>query len=189
MKNKRLILGVTGHPSCGKDTVAEYLVAKHGFSFVSTSDEIRRYMKDNSLGEPTRERMNPIAQKMRRYFGPDVLIRFALEKNAGAGRIVMVGIRATAEADSVKKAGGSMIAVTAPIEVRFKRAQERGRIGDDTSFQAFKAIEEKESVGTNAAEQNVNAVIAQADYIINNTGTLEELYRAVDDIVAKAASK
>ena len=133
--------------------------------------------------------MSPIAQKMRTEQGADILVRLALEHHKTAGRIVFGGIRAIAEADAVKRYGGSMIAVTAPIKVRFKRAQGRGRVGDDASFEAFKAIEEKESVGKNASDQNVNAVVAQADYIINNTGTLPELYKKIDEIVDEIVSK
>ncbi len=183
MKNERITLGITGHPLCGKDTVAEYIAKKYGFTFVSTSDEVREYMKKNNLGEPTRERMRPIAQKMRVELGADILIKMALEHHKDTERIIFGGIRALAEADAIRKAGGKVIVVSAPIEVRFKRSQERGRTGDDRTFEEFATLEKREYVGTHAAESNINGIIAGADYTIENVGTLEELYEKVDEVM------
>ena len=37
----RFLLGLNGPPGCGKDTAADYLVAKHGFTRVAFADPIR----------------------------------------------------------------------------------------------------------------------------------------------------
>ena len=177
------IIGVVGHPSSGKDTAAEYLVKKYGFSFISTSDMIRDYIRENDLGEPTRERMHDVVNEWRAREGGDILIRKALEKQAGRNRIVFGGLRAIAEAEAVKNNGGVMIAVTAPIETRFARAKARGRIGDDVTFEQFKSTEDAEAKNDDPYAQNVSVIIASANYTVNNNGTHEALHKQIDQIM------
>ncbi|TSC67760.1 MAG: dephospho-CoA kinase [Parcubacteria group bacterium Gr01-1014_72] len=179
---KKVILGIVGHPSCGKDTVAEYLVKKHGFVYASTSDAIRSYMKEYSMGEPLRERMAVVAHELRKREGGDVLVRLTLGLNKGVERIAVGGLRAVAEAQALRIAGGKIIAITAPIEVRYERARKRGRIGEE-SFERFRANEERESANPDPNAPNVNAVIALANITIENVGTREELFKNIDDAV------
>jgi dephospho-CoA kinase len=185
---KRIIIGIVGHPSCGKDTVAEYLVKKHGFTFVSTSDLIRDYIRERELGEPTRELMHDVVNEWRRREGGDVLINIGMKKTQTAQRIAMGGIRAIGEAGAIKKAGGIIIAVTAPIKIRFARAKSRSRIGDNVTFEQFKATEDAEASNNDPETQNVNAVIAAADHTINNSGTIDHLQNQIDEVIQKISS-
>ena len=86
-----------------------------------------------------------------------------------------------AEAGAVKNAGGVLVAVTAPIERRFKWAQKRGRITDSVTLEEFKDREHIESQGK-SHEQNMTAVVEMADIILSNEGTLDELRKKVDDM-------
>lgn len=183
MSKNKMIIGIVGHPSCGKDTVAEYVVKKYDFAFVSTSDMIRDYIRKHNLGEPTRERMHDVANEWRAREGGDILIRKALEINRGRDRIILAGIRTLAEAEAVRKTGGKIIAITAPIETRYTRAKARGRIGDGVTFAQFKDTEEKEAAGSDPNVQNVNAVVATADFVLNNSGTIYELCKQVDGVI------
>ena len=90
-----------------------------------------------------------------------------------------------AEAESIKKHKGILIAVTAPRALRYERARERGRVGDDVSFEQFSAIEEKEASGKDPSAHNVDGVISMADYVIENTGTLLELHAKTDALMQK----
>lgn len=178
---ERIIIGLVGHPSCGKDTVADYLASHHNFVHVSTSNLIREYIKENNLGEPTREKMLMVGNDLRRKNGPGILSVMSLAKKAN--RLAVSGIRVIGEAETIKSAGGKIVCVTTPLESRYARAQARGRVGENITLEEFKQAEEKELVNPDIHAQNVNAVIAMADYVIENTGTLEDLYKKVDEVL------
>jgi len=176
--NNRLIVGIVGHPSSGKDTVAEYLAQCYGFTHISTGNLVREYVRDNNLGKPSRQNLNRAATKLRQKNGAGFLAKLALQNPSP--RLVISGIRTAAEAVAVKEAGGLIIAVTAPLKVRYERARQRGRVGEDISLPMFQMIEEKEAESADPNAQNVNAAIAKADQTLNNSGTLEDLRGQID---------
>ncbi len=178
-----LIIGITGQPSSGKDTIAEYLVAQ-GFVTLSTGDFIRAEMQ--KLGLPLdRAHMHDFVNKMRVLRGPGYLAIEAVKTIAGDTAVS--GLRNVTEVSTLKQAFGKqfvLLSAEAPIEVRFKRAQGRSREGDHVSFEQFKVQEESERHGTPETQQ-VDDVIALADYVIKNEGTKEELVHKVDDLLSE----
>ena len=179
----KIIISVAGHPSSGKDTVAEYIAEHYDFFNWSGGDALRKYIRENNLGEPTREKLSELSIKLRKERGPDFLTRIAFETKTP--RLLISGTRTVAEAESIKKHKGILIAVTAPRALRYERARERGRVGDDVSFEQFSAIEEKEASGKDPSAHNVDGVISMADYVIENTGTLLELHAKTDALMQK----
>ena len=177
---KRMIIGLVGHPSSGKDTVAKYLVDKYGFTHVSTSDLLREYVRKEGLGEPTRELLNKVGTFVREKNGADYLVSLGLQNNAP--RIVISGIRSLSEGNKIKSSGGYIFALYAPIELRYELSRGRGRVGDGT-FEEFKTIEEKESRNTDPNAQNVEGVMALADFTADNISGLDTLYKQIDLII------
>ncbi len=94
--------------------------------------------------------------------------------------VVVNGIRMD-EMDLVKSWGARIIYITAPAEIRFQRYQQRREKADDGQMD-FKAFCEQEKEPT---EVGIPDLGAKADFKIENTGTLEELYAKVDNIVDK----
>jgi len=169
----RTLIGLVGFGSVGKDTVSRYLVDKFGFTHVSSGDLIRAYMTENKLGEQTRDALQKVINELREKNGGDYLVRIALENPSP--RLVVSGLRAIPEVERIKKEGGIIIAVTAPIE---KRATDR------ISFEKFKAIEVQEMENQNLAAQNITAVLAMADITINNSGSRDHLFAEINRIMA-----
>ncbi|OHA17806.1 MAG: hypothetical protein A2664_04360 [Candidatus Taylorbacteria bacterium RIFCSPHIGHO2_01_FULL_46_22b] len=184
-----ILLGITGHPSAGKDTVADYLVHQHGFIFVSTSDMIRDEIKHRSLGEPTRDLMHTVVNELRAEKGPDVLVKRSVEKFKDAPRLCLGGIRAIGEAQTIQTLGGSIVVVTAPLEIRFARMQARGRTGDGATLEEFKEKEEKETANAKPEAQNVSGIIAMADYTISNEGDRTKLETQLDAMMTELVGK
>lgn len=184
---REMLIGLVGHPSSGKDTVAAYLVDTHGFTHVSSSDSVRFYIAEHQMGEANRDLMRAVSTTLREKHGADYLVRLALENEAPL--LVVSGLRAIAEGEAIKKAGGVILACTTPIGVRYKRAKERGRVGDEITFETFKSQEEAETSNPNPEAQNVSAVITMADYTINNTGTISDLHVKVNDIISGLVPK
>ncbi len=184
--NREILVGLVGHPSSGKDTVAAYLVDTHKFTHVSTGDMIRFYIAEHGIEGQDRDTLKMVGTMLREEHGADYLARLALQNNSS--RLIVSGLRAIAEAKMIQAAGGIIIACTAPIEIRYERASERGRLTDGVTFEKFKVQEEAEASNPNLEAPNVSAVVAMADYTINNVGTLQDLHNEVDEIIKERLS-
>ncbi len=175
------LLGLVGQLAGGKDTIADYLEEKYGFTHISTGDLLREILTQQLGREPDRDDLRTGAKKLRTDQGGDVLVRRALIDPPP--RLVLSGIRAINEARRVKEVGGVLIACTAPIEIRYRRAQQRNRLGDQVTLEQFQEQERKESEDTDPNAQNLPAVTKMADYRLDNSGSINDLYRSVDDLM------
>ncbi|MEK7641432.1 MAG: AAA family ATPase [Patescibacteria group bacterium] len=185
--SKRLVIGVVGLGGGGKDTVCAYLAEYYGFTFVSTSDYIREHITRNGLGDLSAENLNRRSTELRRELGPDFPTRQILEAHVRTTQLVLGGLRVVAEGECVKSAGGIIISVDASVEVRYRHALRRARPGESKSFAEFVALDKKEAAGSDPTTHNVNALMASAELRIMNDGSLEDLYRKTDEIIALIA--
>jgi len=100
--------------------------------------------------------------------------------------LVVSGIRSLGEAKALKAAGGTLVFVDAPLEVRFERATARERDGEEKlSLEEFRESEEREwHVGESDADFNLRDIKAMADIVIENTSSVDEF---ISDVYAKLA--
>lgn len=86
-------------------------------------------------------------------------------------------IRHPAEVEALRRVPGRsfvLVAVTAPLEVRYERLKARGRIGDVKDFEEFRHVEQMELSSNDPNGQHVSDVIQQADYIIDNSSDVQD---------------
>ena len=76
-----------------------------------------------------------------------------------------------------------MIAVDAKPEIRFERLSERNRKGDSSSWEQFLAQEQLEESSDNPNKQQLLATINEADYVLDNSGNLEDLEHNLQKIL------
>lgn len=178
-----VVIGITGQPASGKDTIADYLVEK-GFKKFTMSDLVREEMRP--LGLPLdRPTMRDYISNKKREAGLDYICKIILSKISG--NTTVPGIRSTEEIKTFRKELGDkfvLIAVDTHINRRHSWANARGRDGDQISFEDFKAQEDRERNNYEAG-QEVDRVIEMADYKIDNDGSVEDLYKKVDELVSK----
>jgi len=173
------IIGFTGYPSSGKDTAAEFLATK-GFHHISMGDLIRDEMKTLNL-PIDRDSVRDYATQKRIERGPGYIAEQAclqVKENT-----VISGIRNAHEAEIFRKKFPNefvLITVDAPLETRYKWALGRNREGDQITFEHFKQQQEVERT---SASQQVDAVIALADKVIVNNGTLEQLKEKISNLL------
>ena len=174
------LIGLTGTNGAGKGEAAAYFGTK-GYACFSLSDVIREELERR--GEPpSRDNLIRTGNELRERFGPDVLARRTVEKIGREGRAVIDSIRNLSEVGYLRLQGGFvLLAVDAPVAVRFARAAARGRDESAADLEAFRKKEDLERRGGEAAQQ-LEACMAAADRLIVNDGTLPEFHRQLEEI-------
>ncbi len=174
-----MIVGITGYLASGKDTVADLLIKK-GFNHYSLSDELRAILKERGV-ESTRENQQKVGNELREKYGSEYLAERVIKKVLEPS--VITSIRSVGEVELLKSKGMKLIFVDAPIELRYKRIQNRKREGEEIlTFEQFKAQEEFEK-GKSSSSQQLHLVAKMADHTIINSGTLEKLDSKIDKIL------
>jgi len=184
MKQK-VVVGVAGMPGAGKAEIAK-VAKQEGYSVVVMGNEIREETKRRGL-EPTPENIGKIMLKLREEEGPTVVAKRCVPKiaNASADMVLVDGIRSLHEVYEFEKNFPQfvLIAVHSSPETRFGRLFRRRRSDDPKGWKVFIERDLRElSVGQ-------GSVIAMADHMIVNEGTLEEFKAKIQTVLEAATRK
>ena len=168
---RKILIGTTGMPGAGKDTVRK-VIQKLGFQVIVMGDEVRSEAKRRGL-DITPENLGRIMLEMRRVEGPAVIAKRCIQKiKSMDSRFILIdGIRSLHEVEEFRRIfpDFKVLAVHASPKTRFKRLLRRGREDDPKSWMDFVKRDMRElSVG-------LGDVIATADYMLVNEGTKGEL--------------
>jgi len=177
----KIVIGVTGMPGSGKGVVRE-IVREYGFPVVVMGDEVRAEAARRNL-EPTPENLGKLMLQIRAEEGPGVLARRCIPKIRAldAEVVVVDGLRSPHEVKEFRKVFPKfkVIAIHASPKTRFQRLLRRGRSDDPKDWKTFYMRDQRElSVG-------IGEVIATADYMIVNEGSIEELEAQLKQIIKK----
>ena len=177
----KIILGFVGPIAAGKSTVIDYLKTKYnavGYRFSAPLRDIlnRIYLETN------RNNMQELSTALRQAFGDDLLASIiAHDVTKATHQLVLVdGVRREPDIRFLKNIKGfHLIAITADQKIRWQRMTRRSENPDDTkkTFAEFISDEQKE------AEQQITTVAKLAKFKIDNNGSIEELYRQIDEIL------
>lgn len=176
-----MIIGITGTDGAGKGTVVDYLVNQKGFALYHARALLIEEIEKRGLPND-RAHMRLVANELRAAHGNDYIVKFFLERarKTGDKKIVIDSLRAVAEAETLKTAGGILLAMDADQALRYERVQARRSETDRVSFEQFKEHEALEMNDPDPHGMQKAKVIEMADYAIQNNGTLEEVYTQVD---------
>jgi hypothetical protein len=187
-----MILGITGAIGSGKDTIADYLIKHHGFVRLSFAGKVKdvahvvfgwdrellegltkesrawREVVDPYWGISPRAALQRIGTEMfRTHIHPDTwvkavvrMIQAAPEKN-----YVITDCRFENEVNALKELGGKILHVSRGAEPAWA-ADARAGLACLSSV--------------HITDWNVYKLQRFADYSINNSGTLDDLYRNVE---------
>jgi dephospho-CoA kinase len=175
------VIAFTGMPFSGK-TEAVNAIKSKGVPVIRMGDFVWDEVQQRGL--PVTERnVGRIAQEMRKKHGMAVWAKKTLVavKRLGDNDLVVIdGIRNPEEVTTFKEALGNkftLIAITAPDSLRHQRALCRGRADDSNEIEQVKQRDQRE------LEWGMEKVIALADMIIDNQGSLDELRRKIGQLV------
>lgn len=180
---KKIIIGLSGEIASGKGTAAKYLVERHEAMTYRFSTILRDIVKRLHLTED-RDTLQKISTFMRKEFGEDTLAKVMFEdaKHDGHMLIVIDGVRRLEDVKYLRELPEFKLCyITAPMRTRYDRLVLRGENADDTSktYADFEDDHKRES------EREITKLEPFAQEIIDNTGSLPELYAQLDAIIKK----
>ncbi len=179
MKQTVRLIGLTGTNGSGKGEAAAYF-QKRGYAYVSLSDVIRDALEKDGL-PVTRDNLIHRGNQMRETQGADVLARRVMQTING--KTVVDSIRNPQEVEYLRRQDDFiLLAIDAPVEMRFERTKARGREESASTLQEFIAKEAEEMTDRQTRQQLSNC-IKLADFKIENDGTLEDLYHKLEKFV------
>lgn len=177
-----MILGITGTLGAGKGTAVEYLKEK-GFVHYSGSGMLREILESRGE-EVNREAYSRLANELREQDKEGLMkLVYARVQNEGKVNVIIEALHDVGEGEFIKRIGGFIIGIDAPLDIRFERISKRKSEKDNVDFEAFKKIAAYEEEG--GGKHNIRAVLKMADFTIMNNVSLANLHEQVDVILAQ----
>jgi len=179
MINDKVVVGIAGMPGAGKG-VFRRAVQRMGYPVVTMGDEVREEVKRRNL-KLTPENLGKVMLQLRETEGPAAVAKRCIPKlkKATEGIVGVDGIRSLHEVKEFKKHFPNfiLIAIHASPKTRYQRLFQRRRSDDPKSWESFMQRDLRElGVG-------MGAVIAAADHMIVNEGTLAQLKKKIQQVL------
>jgi len=170
MLGKKRVIAILGMPGAGKGIASE-AARRLGLEVLVLGDVIREETERRGL-EPTPENVGSVMLQVRRDEGPAVVVRRLVPKieASGSQTLIVEGIRSEDEVQELRsKYDVVTVGIHASPKTRFQRLLARGRSDDPKTWNTFYERDSRElNVG-------LCRVIALADILLLNEGTIEEL--------------
>jgi dephospho-CoA kinase len=183
----KLILGVTGEIGCGKGAIAEHIKREYGGSVYRFSNILRDVLDRIHLDQ-SRVNMQTLSTIFRKNFGEDILAKAVYHDtyNDEHDIVLVDGVRRMVDISFLRELPNfKLIYIDADMELRYKRIAKRSENPDDSG----KTFEEFQKDESGEAELQIRDLKNYADNIIDNSGTFQELYKQVDEIIKKYITK
>lgn len=195
MKEARYISGfmmlvVVGLPGAGKGVAAD-IFKEEGFVIIELGDIWRELAKKANIPLSDPLARTEFTGRLREEYGKGVYGKYAVRRvKKSMKNVVFLGLRSTYELAELRKRleGIKIIAIDAPRDMRFERLRSRSRPEDPKTIEAFIEHENWEKRGFLADKKEekhgVMALIKQADYIVENIGTKEDLRKDIERVLS-----
>lgn len=177
----KIILGLTGLMACGKGTATKYLVAKHKAKAFRFSTVFRDIL-DRLYLPQSRANMQRLSLALRQLFGQDLLAKTMATDIAKTKEKILVidGVRRLEDIQYLRKMPNfKLVSLEMKEKLRYERLVSRGENADDKhkTWEQFLKDQQGET------ELTIPEVMKQADVVIDNNGSLEYLYKQLDQLV------
>lgn len=177
MKASARLIGLTGTNGSGKGETAAFF-KKKGYAYFSLSDVIRDELHKEGKVD-SRDNLIKKGNELRKKHGPDILARMVRKKVKG--KAVIDSIRNPSEVEYLRKEKDFiLLAIDAPVELRYERVQRRGRQESVSTLEEFRR-KEKEEMTDSEKGQQLHSCMKMADFVIMNEGTLEDLHLKLEE--------
>lgn len=168
------MLLITGMPGAGKEEVIQAIIPL-GYEILRMGDIVREMAEQRQI-DP--DRTGEFADAERKAHGPYIWAERTAERIKNPEKTVIDGVRSLEEVEIFRKMGDvKIIAVHAAPETRYERLRRRNRGDESDSIEKMMERDRRE------LSWGLGNVIAMADVMIVNEGSLEELREKVRKII------
>jgi len=186
MHNEKIIIGLAGETGSGKDTVAHYLKRRYDVDLLRFGMPLKKTL-DLFFDKSSKEDQAWLYTMFKDRFGEDVLhkgvLRYVHQHN---GIMCVNGMRMMMDLEFIRSFENSYILyVTADQKLRWERTIHRGeKSDDDQTLEEFKKFEAEAET-----EKAVPKIGKEADFVVKNDGTMDDLLWQVDDAMKEILKK
>jgi dephospho-CoA kinase len=175
------VVGIVGLPASGKGEFSRIALSM-GIPVVVMGDVIRKAVQDAGL-PLTDKNLGTTASRIRAENGMDAIARLCVPeiRRQDAPLVIVDGIRGDSEVRVFRDSfpGFVLVRIDSPFGTRLSRIAGRGRPDDNLDADALKARDEREQAW------GLSKALTDADYRIDNDGTLESFIRHVMALLEK----
>lgn len=176
-----MIIAFVGKFASGKSEAADYISKNYGGEKFKFSQPLRDVIKRLYLEENI-DNLSKLSEALRSQFGEDILAQIANKEidSYEAEIKIAEGVLRLQDIKYLRKASDFyLVSVTANDKTRFNRMRDRKENAQEStkSFEKFKQQEH------NSSNETIPQVMKQADYTLENNGTLEEFHQKIDNLM------
>jgi dCTP deaminase len=184
-----IIIGVASTLGAGRTTALDYLRENRGFKSFSLADIVKQEAVRSGV-PTTRSKLQEIGNNLRATRGCSYLAErlrstWAWQTNKSP-YVVVDGFKHPKEVLEFRKQRRfHLIAIGAPVEVRWMRTMKLRRLGDPTTYDEFLKLDAMDRGLRTRPESGlcVDEVFKMADTVITNDGSTEDFYRQIEGVV------
>ncbi|OGE86639.1 MAG: hypothetical protein A3J48_01720 [Candidatus Doudnabacteria bacterium RIFCSPHIGHO2_02_FULL_46_11] len=181
----KTVIGLVGLIASGKSDIGKYVSKKYNADYIRFSDILRDILDRISV-EYTRQSLVKLSQILRENFGESIFSKAVAGDIKKSKRTIFVvdGIRREGDVEFLKNSSKFyLVWVEADPKIRYQRIISR----DDNTDDQHKTFEEFLKDHNLETEQTIIPLKEKADFNIDNNGSLEDLYKQIDEIVKKTS--
>jgi dephospho-CoA kinase len=173
-RSERLIFGITGRIGSGKTSVGKYLNSAHAFQYLRYSQVLSDWLAQDPERKSHLQEIGweVMAGGMQSELNSRLIAQITDEAD-----VAVDGLRHPVDFKSLNKSflrSFHLLYIDSPLEERWRRLKSRDRQRDLRSF---------EIIDSHPVEQQIESLRGYADSVIQNDGSLQDLYDLVDEII------
>jgi dephospho-CoA kinase len=168
---KRLVIGITGRIGSGKTTVGKYLESRHEFQYLRYSEVLAEWRAKNP---ESKAHLQIVGWEVMAGGMQAELNRRLIAQIAPDGDVAVDGLRHPLDYEMLNNSFSEsfhLLYIDSPSKLRFERLNQKGKYADFDSF---------DTADRHPVEQQIDSLRANAALVIDNQGSLQDLYTAVD---------
>jgi len=190
-KDKITVVAVVGLPSSGKSSIAKHLAEKYGFYHIETGNIVRDFAKQERSVANKKNVLWAATYLFKKYKDKyiidKVIEKIEKQKKRDIKKFVVSGIKTIYSYKQLNKLLGpfKQLAVNLDADMRYKRSKNRNRYDDEgaDSRANFNKRTRRE------LKQGMGNILAISNYFIDNSGSLENSHKQVDEVMKKMKIK
>lgn len=187
----QIVIGLVGKIASGKDSVKKHLEENYPAESYRFSSILREVLATLHL-EANRGNIQKLSSGLRQVFGEDLLAKTMAEKikkaeeNENLKIIILDGIRRPADIIFIRNQKNFfLIGIEASPEIRYQRVISRNENSGDRE----KTYEEFLQEDNNESEKNIQGMIDQADFLLDNNSDFDSLFKQLEKIIGTIKEK